>query len=107
MEVYGRSIFSKHNHVLETHSEGVYTAGDANADYDIFGDHISRFVHTIGYTSPHIEENRPSQQEIYDILMGRRTDEGAGELPKGMTAREAYAEYVQNNNEGEIQTRFL
>ena len=56
-------------HVLETHSEGVYTAGDANADYDIFGDHISRFVHTIGYTSPHITENRPSEQEILDMLM--------------------------------------
>ena len=85
-------------HVLETHSEGIYTAGDANADYDIFGDHISRFVHTIGYTSPHIEENRPSQQEIYDILMGRRTDEDPGKpLPEGTTAREAYADHVKDD----------
>ena len=30
--------------------------------------------------------------------MGRRTDEGAGKkLPEGVTAREAYAEHVQNN----------
>ena len=63
-----------------------------------YGMNKSRFVHTIGYTSPHIEENRPSQQEIYDILMGRRTDEGAGKkLSEGVTAREAYAEHVQNN----------
>ena len=83
-------------HVLETHSEGVYTAGDANADYDIFGDHISRFVHTIGYTSPHITENRPTEQEIFDILMGRRTKEGSGQkLPEGTSAREAYAGHVQ------------
>ena len=95
-------------HVLETHSEGVYTAGDANADYDIFGDHISRFVHTIGYTSPHITENRPSEQEIFDILMGKRTEEGAGQkLPEGTSAREAYAEHVQETMKEKFKTRFL
>jgi phenylpropionate dioxygenase-like ring-hydroxylating dioxygenase large terminal subunit len=30
-------------HVLETHSQAVYTAADANAQYDIFGPHVSRF----------------------------------------------------------------
>ena len=84
-------------HVLETHSEGVYTAGDANADYDIFGDHVSRFIHTIGYTSPHIVENRPSQQEILDILLGRKLDDNSGtvKVPEGSTAREVYARIVQ------------
>ena len=84
-------------HVLETHSEGVYTAGDANADYDIFGDHVSRFIHTIGYTSPHIVENRPSQQEILDILLGRKLDDDSGtvKVPEGSTAREVYARIVQ------------
>jgi len=47
-------------HILETHSQSIYTAGDANAQYDVFGDHVSRFIHTIGTTSPHPEESRLS-----------------------------------------------
>ena len=85
-------------HVLETHSEGIYTAGDANADYDIFGDHVTRFVHTIGYTSPHIKgEDRPDEQGILDILLGRRLgdDTGKVKVSQGRTAREIYAEIVQ------------
>ena len=38
-------------HILETHSQSVMTAGDANAQYDVFGDHVTRFIHTIATTS--------------------------------------------------------
>ena len=84
-------------HVLETHSEGIYTAGDANADYDIFGDHITRFVHTIGYTSPHVTKNRPDEQGILNLLLGRRLGEDSEQVkvPEGKTAREIYAQMVQ------------
>ena len=49
----------------KTHSEGIYTAGDANADYDIFGDHITRFVHTIGYTSPHVTKKIDLMNRVF------------------------------------------
>ena len=107
MESSCRSFFEAY-HVLETHSEGVYTAGDANADYDIFGDHVSRFVHTIGYTSPHIVENRPNEQEILDILLGRRLDDNSGsvKVPEGSTAREVYAKIVQKGNGRKYKSDF-
>ena len=59
-------------HILETHSQSIYTAGDANAQYDVFGDNVSRFIHTIGTTSPHVPEaKRPTEQGILDMLMAR------------------------------------
>jgi len=95
-------------HVLETHSEGVMTAGDANADYDIFGDHITRFVHTIGYTSPHVTENRPDEQGILDILLGRRLNDDSGDVkvPEGSTAREVYAKIVQEEMSEKYKSDF-
>jgi phenylpropionate dioxygenase-like ring-hydroxylating dioxygenase large terminal subunit len=84
-------------HILETHSQTIYTAGDANAQYDVFGDHVSRFVHTIATTSPHVPEHRrPDEQRLLDMLMGRRRAEGdAPTLPPGERARDVYSRHVQ------------
>ena len=93
---------------METHSEGIYTAGDANADYDIFGDHITRFVHTIGYTSPHVTKNRPDEQGILNLLLGRRLGEDSEQVkvPEGKTAREIYAEIVQEEMSEKYKSDF-
>lgn len=56
-------------HVMATHPQGLPTAGDANCQYDVFGKHVSRFVHTVGYPSPHLVGDR-SQQKILDDLGG-------------------------------------
>ena len=84
-------------HILETHSQTIYTAGDANAQYDVFGDHVSRFVHTIATTSPHVpEQRRPDEQRLLDMLMGRRLADGdTPTLPPGERARDVYARHVQ------------
>lgn len=77
-------------HVLATHSQAVKTAGDANAQYDIFGDNVTRFVHTIGYPSPHLRD-QPSQEEQLQALGGWHLLEGANKLPEGETARSLLA----------------
>ena len=77
-------------HVLETHSQAIYTAGDANAQYDVFDDNVTRFVHTIATTSPHVPEaKRPDEQQLLEMMMMRK-DPGEGDsgtFAAGLAAR--------------------
>lgn len=84
-------------HILETHSQSIYSAGDANAQYDVFGDNVTRFIHTIGTPSPHIPEaKRPDEQTILNMMMGRKNpDEPVPTIPEGERARDVYARFMQ------------
>ena len=84
-------------HILETHSQSIYTAGDANAQYDVFDDHVSRFIHTIGTTSPHVPEaQRPDEDGILQMLMTRKNPgEPVPSIPEGQRARDVYARLMQ------------
>ncbi|ENO85561.1 aromatic ring-hydroxylating oxygenase subunit alpha [Thauera linaloolentis] len=100
--------FLESYHVLETHPQGVATVGDANSQYDIYGDTVSRFVHLVGYPSPHLEQHF-SEQQILDALMAEGVVEGVGEgiggdadpaagrlrVPEGGTARQTFARHLQ------------
>jgi len=59
-------------HVLATHSQAIRTTGDANAQYDVFDENVTRFVHTIGYPSPHLDD-KPSEAELLELLGGKAT----------------------------------
>lgn len=83
-------------HVLETHSQAVATAADANAQYDIFGKNVSRFMHAIGVQSPHIEKSF-SQEQIFAKL-GREAER----LPEGETARAAHAQLLREEYSAEF-----
>ena len=78
-------------HVVETHAQGLATAGDANAQYDIFDQHVTRFVHTVGFPSPHYTKPQ-SQQEILDKM---RFSEGGATVPEGRSARSVAAEQLR------------
>jgi phenylpropionate dioxygenase-like ring-hydroxylating dioxygenase large terminal subunit len=77
-------------HVLATHPEGMKTAGDANAQYDVFGENVTRFVHTIGYPSPHLR--RPPSPEQILKLMDAWDENAARRLADGVPARVLIAE---------------
>ena len=78
-------------HVVATHPEGLPTAGDANCQYDILGEHVSRFVHTIGFQSPHLQ-GQPSEEE----LLARLTRTGPElALAPGQRARDRFAEHLR------------
>jgi phenylpropionate dioxygenase-like ring-hydroxylating dioxygenase large terminal subunit len=85
----GMEAFMEAFHVLETHAQAVYTAADANAQYDIFGKNVSRFIHAIGVASPHLQPP-PSEAKIFE-KMGR----DPADLPPGMTARAAQADLLR------------
>ncbi len=76
---------------METHSQGLPTAGDANAQYDVFDQHVTRFVHTVGYPSPHYTKPQ-TQQEIMDKM---RFSAGGMVVPEGRTARSVAAEELR------------
>ena len=84
-------------HIVETHSQALMTAGDANAQYDVFGDNVTRFVHTIATTSPHVpSERRPDEEQLLCMLIDRKSPGGSvPEIPHGQRARDVYARYTQ------------
>lgn len=84
-----QEAFLEAYHVYETHAQGLATAGDANAVYDVFSDHVTRFVHTIGTPSPHYTEPQ-TEQEILDKM---RVDGAV--VPEGRTARSVAAEKLR------------
>ncbi|MFC4296260.1 aromatic ring-hydroxylating dioxygenase subunit alpha [Novosphingobium tardum] len=84
-----QEAFLEAYHVYETHAQGLATAGDANAQYDIFSDHVTRFVHTIGTPSPHYTEPQ-TEQEILDKM---RVEGGV--VPEGGTARSVAADHLR------------
>lgn len=78
-------------HVVATHPEGLPTAGDANCQYDLLGDHVSRFIHTIGFQSPHLT-GTPSEEDLL-----ARLDRGllGLRLEPGQRARDVFAAHLR------------
>lgn len=76
-------------HVLETHSQAVYTAADANAQYDIFGRHVSRFIHAIGVPSPHLK------QDVSEATLFAKLGRDPAELAPGASARAEHARLLR------------
>lgn len=74
-------------HVVETHADFLPVVCDANAQYDVFGPHVSRFVHNQGVPSPHYPHPQ-TEQEILDRMLV--TAVGV-RVPEGSTARKAAA----------------
>jgi len=92
-----QEAFLEAYHILETHPQSIKTAGDANAVYDVFDRHVSRFIHTAATTSPHVpEDQRPTEAEILDLLLARKfPGEAVPEIPEGERARDVYARFMQ------------
>ncbi len=84
-----QEAFLEAYHVLATHTQGLPTSADANADYDIFSETVSRFVHTIGHPSPHYKHPQTQQQILDKMLIAV---DGLT-VPEGKLARSVYAEY--------------
>jgi hypothetical protein len=79
-------------HIIATHPEGLPSAGDANCQYDLLGENVSRFIHTIGFQSPHLM-GAPSETE----MLARLDRGGAGlTLGPGERARDVFAAHLRS-----------
>lgn len=85
-----QEAFMESYHVVTTHPELLPAMGDANSQYDVFGN-FSRAITANATPSPHLSWE-PTEQQMLDAMMDRRLDEPAAfELPEGVTARAAGA----------------
>ncbi len=85
-----QEAFSEAFHVVATHPQLLPGIGDANSQYDVWGN-VSRAITPNGTPSPHLSWV-PTEQEMFDSMVDRRLDEEPVlEIPDGMTARELSA----------------
>jgi len=81
-------------HVPETHAGGM-DGTEVATQYDVFGENVSRFIHTVGAPCP-LTDPPPSEQKLLESLFVRGSeDEEVPVVPEGMTARDVYAEIVR------------
>jgi len=89
--------FMEAYHVIETHPQVAPSNGDANSQYDTYGDHVDRFISTLGVVSPHLA-GRVSEQDILDQFTVGDSSVLAGadrKLKDGETARQRMADMMR------------
>ncbi len=90
--------FMEAYHVLETHPQVSVSNADANSQYDTYGDHVNRFISSLGVVSPH-HRGRYSEQDVLDqFTVGDASVlEGADRtLKEGETARQRMADMMRD-----------
>ena len=91
-----QEAFLESYHVLETHPQLMAGVGDANVQYDTYGDHVSRFFAASGISSPHLADPLTEQQLLDSMLVGDRSVIGDDlSLGAGETARIVMARYLR------------
>lgn len=81
-------------HVIETHPQVAPANADANSQYDIYGDHVNRFISPLGVVSPHLY-GQVSEQDILDQFTlgdGSAMGDAKLKLKDGATARQTMAD---------------
>ncbi len=82
-----QEAFMEAMHVVATHPQILPSIGDANSQYDVFGN-FSRAITPNGTPSPHLTW-QPTEQEMLDSMFDRSLDEPpVMTVPAGRTARE-------------------
>ena len=95
----GWEAFIESYHAIATHPQILKYTDDADSQYDVWGDHISRTITALGVPSFHLKD--VTDQDVADTIFGvsamvaRPTD---AEVPEGMTARE----YIGQRNSEEF-----
>ena len=86
-----QEAFMEAYHVVATHPQLLPSIGDANSQYDVFGN-FARAITFNGTPSPHMAGKETTQQDIMDAMTDRALDEPPVMLvPEGKTARETSA----------------
>ena len=70
-----QEAFMESYHVIATHPQILSIIADANSQYDIYGEHVSRNLAAFGAPSPHLGSGQVDPQQTLDgmlQLMGRK-----------------------------------
>jgi phenylpropionate dioxygenase-like ring-hydroxylating dioxygenase large terminal subunit len=82
-------------HVLATHPQGLRASSWANTQYDVFSNHVTRFLQNLSTGNAHYERadgEKLTQQEIFEFLGHDPND-----LPEGMFARQRHADILRES----------
>src|SRR5690606_32386191 len=74
--------FMENYHTRETHPQLLASTSEPSTQYDIYGDHVSRFYALMGIQSPHLERKLTEQELLDQFLISdsSRSEEHTSEL---------------------------
>jgi nitrite reductase/ring-hydroxylating ferredoxin subunit len=86
--------FMEAYHVIETHPQVAVSNGDANSQYDVYGEHVNRFISPLGVLSPHLYGKHTEQDILDQFTLGDSGAVGGAKrtLKEGGTARQVMAD---------------
>jgi nitrite reductase/ring-hydroxylating ferredoxin subunit len=86
--------FLESYHVIVTHPQVAVSNGDANTQYDVYGEHVNRFVSPLGVLSPHLEGKYTEEDILAQFTLGDSgsLDGSKRSLGEGGTARQVMAD---------------
>ncbi|GAB4144811.1 MAG: aromatic ring-hydroxylating dioxygenase subunit alpha [Sphingomonadales bacterium] len=88
--------FLESYHTMETHPQLMQGVNDANVQYDVYGDHVSRFYAASGVNSPHLEKPLTDQELVNTMLVGDRSVLSESlTVGEGETARTVMARFLR------------
>jgi len=93
----GAEAFMESFHTVQTHRQIMTFTGDANSQYDTFGDHVSRSVTPMAVPSPHLSgvTEEDIMRDILELSGRMALDSAEGmSMPEGLTARK----YIGDTN---------
>jgi nitrite reductase/ring-hydroxylating ferredoxin subunit len=93
--------FMEAYHVIETHPQVAPSNADANSQYDIYGEHVNRFISSLGVVSPHLKGEVTEQDIIDQFTVGDASVLGDVDrtLKDGETARQRMADMLRGTFE--------
>lgn len=98
--------FMEAYHVPDTHPQVSPTNADVNSQYDTYGEHVNRFISTLGVVSPE-HEGKYSEQDVLDMFtVGDSsivTDKP--KVPEGGNARQMMADMFRAGFEAAANTK--
>ncbi|QIG80767.1 aromatic ring-hydroxylating oxygenase subunit alpha [Stakelama tenebrarum] len=90
--------FMEAYHVGDTHPQVAPANGDVNSQYDVYGDHVDRFISTLGVVSPKLRDQYSEADIIANFTLGDSSSLGGTkpELKEGERARQVMADMFRN-----------
>jgi phenylpropionate dioxygenase-like ring-hydroxylating dioxygenase large terminal subunit len=99
-----QEAFMESFHVITTHPQLLAGFGDANSQYDVFGN-VSRAISARGVPSPYLSWDPSEQQRLNSQIDQRIDDPPMLEVPEGSTARKTLAEAARRSLRGLLGDR--
>ncbi len=89
--------FMEAYHVIETHPQVAVSNADANSQYDTYGEHVNRFISSLGVLSPHLRGQYTEQDVLDQFTVGDSSFLGGADrkLKEGETARQRMADMMR------------